>query len=120
MVAFPTGVRKERKAPIADEAREQILKELEERIKSMVKELLEDLMQEERKIYLEKHPTKANGYYTRDLLTLAGPLGDLRVPVCERVTSTQKILPNLRRTSLERSLAIIALYAARPGPSPAS
>ena len=41
---------------------------MEERIKTMVKELLEALMKEEREIYLESHPTKANGYYTRDLL----------------------------------------------------
>ena len=31
-------------------------------------------MLEERAIYLEEHPTKANGYYTRDLLTLFGPI----------------------------------------------
>ena len=37
-------------------------------------------MLEERKLYLEEHPTKGNGYYTRDLLTLFGPLEDLRVP----------------------------------------
>jgi len=41
---------------------EEILKEVEERIKTMVKELLEALMEEEREIYLEHHPTKANGY----------------------------------------------------------
>ena len=45
-----------------DETREEILKEVEERIKTMVKELLEALMKEEREIYLENHPTKANGY----------------------------------------------------------
>ena len=62
------------------ENREEILKEVEERIKTMVKELLEALMREEREIYLENHPTKANGYYTRDLLTLVGPVEDLKVP----------------------------------------
>lgn len=31
-------------------------------------------------MYLETHPTSANGYYTRDLLTLVGPLEDLKVP----------------------------------------
>jgi len=59
---------------------EEILKEMEERIKTMVKELLEALMKEEREIYLENHPTKANGYYTRNLLTLVGPVEDLKVP----------------------------------------
>ncbi len=34
-------------------------------------------MLEERAIYLEEHPTKANGYYTRDLLTLFGPIEEL-------------------------------------------
>jgi hypothetical protein len=46
----------------------------------MVKEMLEALMREEREICLEEHPTKANGYYTRDLLTLVGPLEDLKAP----------------------------------------
>ena len=63
-----------------EKTREEILKEVEERIKTMVKELLEALMKEEREIYLESHPTKANGYYTRDLLTLVGPVEDLKVP----------------------------------------
>lgn len=31
-------------------------------------------MKEEWEIYLENHPTKANGYYTRDLLTLVRPM----------------------------------------------
>ena len=53
---------------------------MEERIKTRVKELLETLMKEEREIYLENHPAKANGYYTRDLLTLVGPVEDLKVP----------------------------------------
>ena len=36
---------------------EEILKEVEERIKTMVKELLEALMKEEWEIYVENHPT---------------------------------------------------------------
>jgi len=63
-----------------NKTREEILKEVEERIKTMVKELLEALMREERGLYLENHPTQANGYYTRDLLTLVGPVEDLQVP----------------------------------------
>jgi len=30
-------------------------------------------------MYLETYPISANGYYTRDFLTLAGPLEDLKV-----------------------------------------
>jgi hypothetical protein len=81
MVAFPEKTRKERrKTAMRQKTCEEILKEMEERIKTMVKELLEALMKEEREIYLENHPTKANGYYTRNLLTLVGPVEDLKVP----------------------------------------
>jgi len=33
----------------------------------MVKDALQSLMQEERLIYLEEHPTKGNGFYRRSL-----------------------------------------------------
>jgi transposase-like protein len=94
-----------------DKTREEIVRELEERIKVMVKGLLESLMQEEREIYLEDHPTKGNGYDTRDLLTLFGPLEDLAVPRVREGDFHPKILPYRRRTSLELSEAILALYA---------
>ena len=95
-----------------EKTREEILKELKERIKVMVKEFLEALMREERGIYLEEHPTKANGYYTRDLLTLAGPVEDLGVHRVLEGDFHPKILPYRRRTSLELSEAILALYTA--------
>ena len=94
-----------------NETREEILKEVEERIKTMVKELLEALMKEEREIYLESHPTKANGYYTRDLLTLVGPVEDLKVPRVREGDFHPQILPYRKRASLELSEAILALYA---------
>jgi hypothetical protein len=50
---------------------------MEGRIKTVVKDLLEAFRREERKTYLESHYTKANGYYTRDLLTLARPMEEL-------------------------------------------
>jgi len=81
MVACPEKTRKERrKTTMRKKTCEEILKEMEEQIKTMVKELLEALMKEEREISLENHPTKANGYYTRNLLTLVGPVEDLKVP----------------------------------------
>ena len=104
------------KAPIADKTREEIVKEVEERVKTMIKSLLETLMKEERELYLEEHPTKANGYYTRDLLTLAGPVEDLRVPRVREGDFHPKILPYRRRTSLELSEAILALYACGVSP----
>ncbi len=75
-----------------------------------------------REIYPEDHPTKANGYYTRDLLTLFGPLEDLAVPRVREGDFHPKILPYRRRSSLELFKAILALYASgvTPGPSPGS
>ena len=89
----------------------EILKEVKLQIKDMVKKLLETLMKEERQIYLQNHPTKANGYYTRNLLTLVGPLEDLKVPRVRDDDFHPQILPYRKRTSLELSEAILALYA---------
>ena len=61
-----------------NKTRDQILEQFLERIKELIKNLLEKLMLGERKLYLEEHPTKGNGYCTRDLLTLFGPLEDLK------------------------------------------
>ena len=79
-------------------------------------------MLEERKLYLEEHPTKGNGYYTRDLLTLFGPLEDLKVPRVREGDFHPKLLPYRRRTSIELSEAILALYASgvSTGTSPGS
>lgn len=48
-----------------DKTREELLKEVEERIKILVKDPPEALMHEERAMYLNAHPTKANRYSTR-------------------------------------------------------
>ncbi len=96
-----------------NKTREQILEQFLERIKELIKNLLEKLMLEERKLYLEEHPTKGNGYYTRDLLTLFGPLEDHKVPRVREGDFHPKLLPYRRRTSIELSEAILALYASR-------
>ena len=76
-----------------------------------MKGLLESILREEQAMYLEQHPTKANGYSTRDLLTLVGPLEDLYVPACGKGISIPRSSPYRRRTSLELSEAVLALYA---------
>ena len=58
MVAFPEKPGKGGKALIASKTRAEPLKEVEERIKTMVKELLEALMKEGREIYLESPPAR--------------------------------------------------------------
>jgi transposase-like protein len=94
-----------------EKARTQILERFFEELKDLIKALMEKLMLEERELYLERHPTKANGYYTRDLLTLFGPIEDLRVPRVREGDSHPKPIPYRKRTSIELSEAILLLYA---------
>jgi hypothetical protein len=71
MVAFPKGKRLERRESChAKKARDEMVKAFKAELKELVRSLLEALMREERAMYLETHLTSANGYYTRDLLTL--------------------------------------------------
>ncbi|MBC7318265.1 IS256 family transposase [Candidatus Bipolaricaulota bacterium] len=93
------------------EIRNEILKEFAEEIKAMVRNLLESLMREEREVYLGEHPTKANGYYTRDLLTLADSIEDLKVPRVREGDFHPRILPYRKRASVDLSEAILVLYA---------
>ncbi len=94
-----------------DKARHQILERFFEELKDLIKALMEKLMLEERELYRESHPTKGNGYYTRDLLTQCGVLSDLRVPRVRQGNFHPKLIPCRRRISLELSEAILALYA---------
>ena len=94
-----------------DKTRDRILERFSGELKDLIKALLERLMLEERAIYLEEHPTKANGYYTRDLLTLFGPIEELRVPRVREGDFHPKLIPYRKRTSIELSEAILLLYA---------
>ena len=94
-----------------DKTRDPILERFFGELKDLIKALLERLMLEERAIWLEEHPTKANGYYTRDLLTLFGPIEELRVPRVREGDFHPKLIPYRKRTSIELSEAILLLYA---------
>jgi len=87
-----------------------MVKAFEAELKELVRGLLEALMREERAMYLETHPTSANGYYTRDLLTLVGPVEDLRVLRVREGDFHPRILPYRNWASLELSESILALY----------
>jgi len=50
-------------------------------------------MKEEREIYLESQPLKANGYHAHDLLTLVEPVEDLKVPRVRECNFLPRILP---------------------------
>ena len=68
-------------------------------------------LKEERLIYLEEHPTKANGFYTRSLATKFGTIEDLSVPRVREGNFRPSCLPPYRRTSLDLEEVIIAMYA---------
>jgi len=57
------------------EVHDKILKAFEAELKKMVQNLLERLMVEEQEIYLENHPTKANGYCQPGSFHPCRPLG---------------------------------------------
>jgi putative transposase len=94
-----------------EKTRDLILEKFLDQLKGLIKGLLERLMLEERELYLQEHPTKGNGYYTRDLLTLFGSLEDLKVPRVREGGFHPKVLPYRRRASIELSEAILILYA---------
>jgi len=50
-----------------ESTRKEIVEAPGERVKELVKGLVEKLMLEERELYLAGHPTKGNGSYTRPL-----------------------------------------------------
>jgi len=74
-------------------ARNEMVKAFEAELKELGRGLLETLIQEERAMYLETHPTSANSYYTRDLLTLVGPVEDFKVPRVREGDFHPRILP---------------------------
>uniref|UniRef100_A0A7J3UYQ2 IS256 family transposase n=1 Tax=Candidatus Methanosuratincola petrocarbonis (ex Vanwonterghem et al. 2016) TaxID=1867261 RepID=A0A7J3UYQ2_9CREN len=71
-----------------------MVKAFEAELKELLRNLLENLMREERAMYLETHPASANGYHTRDLLTLASPVEDLKVPHIREGDFHPRILPS--------------------------
>ncbi|MDN5380236.1 MULTISPECIES: IS256 family transposase [Thermodesulfobacterium] len=85
---------------------------IENEVKRVVKETIEALALEERRIYLDEHPeTKGNGFYTRSLITKFGALDNLKVPRVREGDFRPKILPEKRRASLDLGEVILGLFA---------
>jgi len=80
MVAYKEVIRKEGEATMQEKVRDEIVNAFKVELKELVQNLLESLVREERAMYLDAHPATVNSYYTRDLLTRAGPLEDLKDP----------------------------------------
>ena len=91
--------------------REEVLTLLQEEIKEATKRIYEKLMEEERRLYLEEHATRGNGYYTRSLLTPVGEIEDLRVPRTRDGDFSPAILPYRRRASFELGEVVMHMFA---------
>nr|WP_041430363.1 IS256 family transposase [Thermodesulfobacterium geofontis] len=89
---------------------EEILNFFQQEVNNLIKNLLEKLMLEERRIYLEEIEDYANGFYTRDLLTKYGKVQNLKVPRVRNGGFRPAILPERRRAELDLTSAVITLY----------
>lgn len=89
----------------------EMVEVFEAELKELVRNLLESLMREERTMYLETHPTNANGYYTRNLRTLVGPVEELCFAYVPEGDFHPRILPDRKRTSLDLPETIVTLCA---------
>ena len=83
-----------------------------ELLKGIVKESLEEMIEEERQEYLVEHPnTKGNGSYRRDLRTILGEIKDLEVKRTRDGKFHSKLLPYRKRYSVELEELIVGLFA---------
>ena len=73
MVAFPKKPETKGGKDASEQSRDRIPERFSGELKDLIKAPLAAHVGG-RAIYLEEHPTKANGYYTHDLLTLFGPI----------------------------------------------
>ena len=89
---------------------EEIMNFIHEEVKKLVKNLLEILMFEERKIYLEEQEDSGNGFYTRNLLTNYGEIESLRVPRVRKGSFRPVILPERRKADIDLTEVVINLY----------
>jgi len=94
--------------------REFILITIEQKVKEMVKELVEALTLEERELYMEKHPeTKANGFYTRKVATKYGEIENLKVPRVRKGNFRPCVLPERRKAFFNLGEITVLMFASR-------
>ena len=101
---------KEKTKTLTKQPMEEILNFFQQEVNNLIKNLLEKLMLEERRIYLDQQEDYANGFYTRDLLTKYGKVQDLKVRRVRNGSFRPAILPERRRAELDLTSAVITLY----------
>ena len=88
---------KEKTKTLTKQPIEGILNFFQQEVNNLIKNLLEKLMLEERRIYLEEQEDYANGFYTRDLLTKYRKVQDFKVSRVRNGTFRAFLLPERRR-----------------------
>ena len=88
-------------------------KQLNEMIKEMVKDKLENLMKTEREAFLEQQSPEhvANGYYNRDWETMFGKIEDLEVPRDREGKFNTKLFSPYQRRSGWLEELVIRMYS---------
>ena len=82
-----------------------------EEVKAFLKEFINKMMKEERRLFLENYSEdKGNGYYERDLLTAYGEIEDLEVPRVRSGKFYPKILPYRRRAWFDIREIVYAMH----------
>ena len=90
----------------------EIIEFIEKEVKRIVKEMIENLALEERRMYLEEHSeTKGNGFYTRSLITRFGAVDDLRVPRVREGDFRPRVIPERKKASMDLGEVILSLFA---------
>ena len=80
-------------------------------VKSILKELFEGLMKEERREHLDENPNdKGNGFYERELITSMGQLEDLEVPRTRKGNFKPTILPDRRKASFDLQELVFSMH----------
>ncbi len=94
--------------------KEEISRRIREGVKAVIEQVLEEEMTEHLAAgYRERTPSRRgerNGYYTRDLITPAGRIAQLRVPRDREGTFLTEVFERYRRMTGEVEEAVLEMY----------
>lgn len=93
------------------EKKKMFEKLLTEKIKNMIKDILETIILEERKIFCEEHGDVGNGYFLRSLRTPVGEIKDLKVARTRRKNFRTALFEPYSREFLALDELIYYMYA---------
>jgi len=90
--------------------KEILLDLIMEKLKSELKEIIEEIILEERAIFCEEEKDVGNGFYTRDLKTSIGEIEEIKIPRTREKSFKPALFEPYSRTSFLLEDLIIAMY----------